>query len=229
MSVYTLAFREDAAGPVAYGSEERLNAAAELMTTIGAADGQAVVALPAGFVAAESADRRDAWADGLAAAARNAGVGIVFGVDVVDSSRAEGCLRSFAFASDRGRRLLWGAGPSGRGAALVDRTVRLGTARTTVLFGRELFAPQAAAVVATAQPDLVVILGHGGPTRKWLAPVAALDELAPALVVHQELTVRRPVELPPPRGWRVAEAGGAIRIVCYRREASTAASRIAER
>jgi hypothetical protein len=164
----------------------------------------------------------------LAAASRNAGVGIVFGIDVEDEVRwgLERCPRSFAYASDRGRPLLWDAAPTGRATVLDGRTVTFGALRTTVLFARELFAARATAAVELSRPELVIVLGHGGPTKKWLAPMAALDELAPTLVVHQALRVCRPVTLPAPRGWRQTVARGAIRIVSYRREAIGAAARV---
>ena len=118
MSVYTLAFREDAGPSCTFGPEERLNVAAELMATIGAVDGDALIALPAGYAVAPSLDDREEWAEGLAAASRNAGVGVIFGLDVEDAVRwgMERCLRSFAYAIDRGRRLLWDVPPTGRGA-----------------------------------------------------------------------------------------------------------------
>ncbi|MGZ3440982.1 MAG: hypothetical protein ACXVDD_15770 [Polyangia bacterium] len=191
------------------------------MATIGAGDPEAVLALPAGFVVAPSTARRDEWAEGLARASGNAGVALVLGVDVADREQwgVERCPRSFAYAIDRGRRLLWGVAPTTRAAALAERTVTLGAIRATLLFGRELFATRATTVVEAARPDLVLVLGHGGPTRKWVPPLTALDELAATLVVHQALTVRRPVRLPAPRGWRSTAARGAIRVVCYRREA----------
>ena len=226
MSVYTLAFREDEGPSCVFGPEERLDVAAQLMATIANGDTEGLLALPAGFVVAPSAARRDAWAEGLAAAARNTGVGIVFGIDVEEARwGVERCPRSFAYACDRGRRLLWAAGASGRASALAERSVTVGGLRALVLFGRELFGGRAAAAVETARPDLVLVLGHGGPTRKWLPPLAALDELAPTLVVHQALTVHRPVTLPAPRGWRPSATRGAIRIVQYRREPDGATAR----
>lgn len=229
MSLYTLAFREDAGASCTYGPEDRLEVAAELMATIGAAgDAEAVLALPAGYIVAPATARRDEWAEGLAAASRSAGVAVVFGIDVAGREQwgPERCPRSFAYASDRGRRLLWGAAPTNRAAALVERTVTVGAIRATVLFGRELFAVRSVSAVEAARPALVLVLGHGAPTKKWVPPLIALDELAPTLVVHQALMVRRPVQLPAPRGWRPTVARGAIRVTCYRREADGAGARV---
>jgi hypothetical protein len=228
MSVYTLAFREDEASSFVFHDEERLDLVAELMTGIGSFDGDAVVVLPAGFVCARSLAGRDDWADGLAAASRSAGVSAVFGIDVEGAARwgLERCPRSFAYACDRGRRLLWDAVASERSTALSERTVALGGLRATVLFGRELFQARAPAAVEAARPDLVLVLGHAGPTKRWLPGFAAVDELAPTLVVHQALEVRRPVTLPAPRGWRPTVTRGAVRIVCYRREADGALARV---
>ncbi len=226
MSVYTLAFREDSGSSGIFGPEERLDVAAQVMATIGDGDPEAVLALPAGYAAAPSIERRDVWAEGLTAASRDTGVGIVFGIDIEEARWGmERCPRSFAYAIDRGQRLLWGVTPTTRASALDQRTVRIGSLRATVLFGRELFAARATAAVEAARPALVLVLGHAGPTKKWLPPLAALDELAPTLVVHQALTVHRPVTPPPPRGWRPTVTRGAIRIVCYRREPDGAMAR----
>ncbi len=226
MSLYTLAFREDEGPACIFGPEPRLDVAVQLMATIASGDAEAVLALPAGFVVAPSTARRDAWAEGLATASRNTGVGLIFGIDVEEARWGlERCPRSFAYASDRGRRLLWAVAPTARAAALAQRTVTVGAVRATVLFGRELFGARAEAAVEAAQPELVIVLGHGGPTRKWLGPLAALDELAPVLVVHQALPVHRPLTVPAPRGWRPTTTRGAIRIVQYRREADGAPAR----
>ncbi|HEY1584706.1 MAG TPA: hypothetical protein VGH63_03405 [Polyangia bacterium] len=229
MSLYTLAFREDEGPSCSFGPDERLDVAVQLMTTIGTGDGDGVVVLPAGYVTAASAAKRDEWAEALAASSRDAGVGVVFGIDGEDAGAAWGmerCPRSFAYACDRGRRLLWGAGPTGRTSLLDERTVTIGALRTTVLFARELFGARSTAAVEAARPELVVVLGHGGPTKRWLEPLAALDELAPTLVVHQALPVCRPVAAPPPRGWRPTVSRGAIRVVSYHREADGAPARV---
>ena len=70
---------------------------------------------------------------------------------------------------------------------LGGRTVTVGATRTTVLFGRELFTPRAVSALEAARPDLVVVLGHRAPTRRWLPQLAAIDEVAPTLGVHPAL------------------------------------------
>ena len=224
MSVYTLAFRADVGPPCGLEPADRLELAAELMATVGGGDAEALVALPAGYVVAPSTACRDEWAEGLATASRNAGVALVFGIDLADREQwgLERCPRSFLYASDRGRRLLWGSAPSARATALEGRTVMLGAIRAMMLFGRELFGTRSASLVEATRPDLVLVLGHAGPTKKWLEPLLALDELAPTLVVHQALALRRPVKAPPPRGWRATATRGAIHVVCYRREVDKA-------
>lgn len=229
MSLYTLAFREDEGASCSFGPQERLALAVQLMATVGDGEADGVVVLPAGYVLAPSTARRDEWAEALAASSRNAGVGVVFGIDVEEAGVAWGmerCPRSFAYACDRGRRLLWNAGPTGRAALLDQRTVTIGALRMTVLFARELFGARSTAAVEKARPDLAIILGHAGPTKRWVEPLAALDELAPTLVVHQALPVCRPVAVPPPRGWRPAATRGAVRVVAYRREADGAPARV---
>ncbi len=228
MSIYTLAFREDADASRVYGPEERLDIAAELMEAIGGGDAHALVVLPAGYAVARSEAQRDEWAEAMVAASRTAGVAVVFGIDVAEHEKwgVEGCPRSFAYACDRGRRLFWGVSPLGRSASLVDRTVTFEAARATIIFARELLTRQPLPVVAAARPDLVIVLGHAGPTKKWLEPFAAIDALAPTLVVHQALEVHRPAKLPSLRGWTAMASDGAIRIVTYRREADGAAARV---
>ena len=230
MSLYTLAFREDEDRSFVFRPDERLDIVVDLMAGIGGFDGDAVLVMPAGFVLTENTAERDEMAGALAAASRNAGVGLVFGIDVEGAERwgLERCPRSFAYACDRGRRLLWGATPSDRDDALAERTVTLGSLRTTLLFGRELFSERSPAVVAAARPDLALVLAHGGPTKKWLPGFAALDEHAPTLVVHQALEVRRPVTLPSPRGWRPTVTRGSLRIICYRRDPTGVPARVVE-
>ena len=189
-----------------------------------------MLALPAGYVVAPSTAQRDEWAGGLAKASRNAGVGVVFGIDVEEAERwgMERCPRSFVYASDRGRRLVWGAAPTRtRGRARRAEWWRSARLRATVLFGRELFGARAAPAVEAARPDLVLVLGHARPDEaSGCRRFARSIELAPTLVVHQALTVRRPVTIPAPRGWRPTVARGAVRVVCYRREADGAAARV---
>lgn len=221
MSLYTLGFGEDAAGSRDFGPADRLDAAVRVMAAVGSGDDNAVMVLPAGYVLATSAARRDEWAEGLASASRATGVGFVFGIDVLDAGsawRMEHRPRSFAYACDRGRRLLWCASPTGRGALPGDRTVTIGALRATVLFARELLAAAATAAVELARPELVIVLGHGGPTKRWVAPLAALDALAPTLVVHQTLHVCRPVQAPVLRGWQPTIARGPVGVVSYHRE-----------
>jgi len=220
-ALHTLTFREDGALACMSEPEVRLAVAAELMARIGAVEADAVLALPAGFVQAESTAQRDEWAEGLLAASRDGGVGIVFGIDVTDEESwgVERCPRSFAFACGRGRRLLWASASAPGEEVLAERIVTFGALRTVVLLGRELFQARPVGLVASARPELVLVLGHGGPTKKWLPRLAALDAVAPTLLVHQPLPLRRPVPTPPPRGWQVAVKQGPVGVISYRREA----------
>jgi hypothetical protein len=228
MSIYTLVFPDDAGEARVYGSEERLEIAAALMAAIGGSDPQALVLLPAGYAVATSEKQADAWAEGLAAASRSASVAVVFGIDVAEHEKwgLEGCPRSLAYASDRGRRLLWGIRPTTRTSSHVDRTVTVDAARVTIVFARELLAGRALALARGARAELAVVLAHGAPTRKWLAPYAALDAVAPALVVHQGFEVRRPAALPPPRGWTATSTRSPICVATYRRQVDGATARV---
>jgi hypothetical protein len=151
-------------------------------------------------------------------------VAVVFGIDAPEHERwgLEACPRSFAYASDRGRRLLWPITPAKRAADLTRRTVTFDAARATIVFAREVLAGRAARIIATDPPDLVVVLGHGQPTKRWLGPYRAMDALAPTLVVHQEIPVWRPLQIPPPRGWSMHTSSGPVSVVSYRREADGA-------
>jgi hypothetical protein len=220
-SVHTLTFRDEGVLACMAEPSVRLMLVAEVMRTVGANAPDAVLALPAGFVQAESEAQRDEWADGLLTISRDVGVGTVFGIDVADEEQwgVKGCPRSFAYACDRGRRLLWAAPPARTETAFAERLVTIGALPMVVLLGREIFQARALAAVESARADLAVVLGHAGPTKKWLPALAELDAVTPALLVHQALPIRNQVVAPPPRGWSRAVAKGPVRVVSYHREA----------
>jgi hypothetical protein len=216
-AVFTLSFGEG----VARDHEARLCAVAEVAARIAAAENDAVLVLPGGFAQATSVQQRDDWADGLLAASRDVGLGLVFGLDVSDQEKwgMEGCPRSFAYACDRGRPLLWAAPPvRGRGP-WAHRAVTFAALRTIVLHGREVFQPRARDFVDEKRPDLVMLLAHAAPTQRWLPALQALDGFAPTLLVYQGLRVRRPVWTGPPRGFSATVTEGPAQVGCYRREA----------
>ena len=68
------------------------------------------------------------------------------------------------------------------------------------------------------RPDLAIVLGHAGPTKKWMEPLAVLDEAAPTLLVHSALEVRRPITATPPRGWRSTVTSGLIKVTRWTRQ-----------
>lgn len=213
-AVYTLTFRDEARVPCMCGPEERLDVAVEVMQRIGVADQNPLLVLPAGYVWTASMKERDKWAAGLAEAARDSRVGLVFGIDLESKDKwgMDHRPRSYAFAYDRGRPLLEAS--SGE-SPLGERTVTVGALRATILFGRELFRPAAFAAVSATRPELVVVLGYGEPTKKWAEPLSSLSEAAPTLLVHQALEVLRPTKVAPPRGWRATVTPGLIRVARY--------------
>jgi hypothetical protein len=217
-AVHTLTFRDDKTMFCLGEPSVRLELVAHVMETIGAAEPGSTVALPAGFVQAVSIDQRDQWATQLAQASRDAGVGTVFGIDVTDEERwgLEHCPRSFVFACDRGQPLLWAATPLRGDGDYGGRLVTIGAIRTLVLMGRELFAPGILEAAEEEHPERMLLLGHGGPTKKWLPRLAALDAIAPTVLVHQNLPVRRPVTPPDPRGWRATLTDGPVQVMSYR-------------
>lgn len=215
-AIYTLRFGED----VARDPEERLAAVAEVTARIADTEDDTVVVLPGGFVQADSHNVRDRWADGLLAASRAARLGVVFGLDVVDRERwgVERCPRSFAYACERGRPLLWGA-PSLRGCgAWAQRAVTFAAFRVVVLLGRELFQVRARELVDEKRPDAALLLAHAPPTARWLPALRALDALAPTLVAHQALRTRRSAWTETPRGYLATVTDGPVRVASYRRE-----------
>jgi hypothetical protein len=216
--VYTLTFGED----IASAPDERLAAVGEVAARVGAADADALIVLSAGFVQAPTLKLRDRWADGLRATSRAADLAIVFGLDVADGEKSgvECCPRSFAYACDRGQRLLWGAATAFGRNPWAQRAVTFGCYRTVVLLGREVFHPGARRFVEEKRPDLTLVLGHARPTARWLPALTALDAHAPTLMVHQALRVRRPVWTGPPRGFTATVTEGPIRVAAYRREAA---------
>jgi hypothetical protein len=218
-SIHTLSFREDAAESCLAEPEIRLTVVCDAMRTLGGSGGRGLLVLPAGFVLADSTEERDRWADALLATSRQAGVGIVFGIDVDDRDwwGGGGRMRSFGYAIDRGRPLLWAAIPGHIEDAEACRTVTFDGLRATVLFGRELFQQGLPAIVAAAWPDVALVLAHAGPTARWLLPLAELDAVVPALMAHQDLPLRRPVPTPVPRGYQVRVTRGPVRLTTYRR------------
>src|SRR5262249_19186060 len=113
MAIYTLTFHVDGESARERVREEevRLAATANSIAVIAAAEEQAVIVLPAGFVHARTTAQRDRWASQLMCLSREHGVALAFGIDVADAGASEPLSRprSFAFAFDRGRKLLWAA------------------------------------------------------------------------------------------------------------------------
>jgi hypothetical protein len=219
-AIHTLTFPRESVLSGDGESEARLTIAAQLLATIGAVEEDAVMALPAGWVRARSDEERDAWAESLRASSQESGVGIVFGIDVGDDDNwgAERRPRSLAYAFASGRPRLMPATAARGPTSFAERAVTIAGCRLVVLVGREIFLAAAAAVVRQGRPDLALVLAHGGATPKWVPALAALDELAPTLVVRQELPLRAVVWDQSPRGWTTVrgEPNGLMHLVSYR-------------
>jgi hypothetical protein len=205
MSIYTLTFHGDSKSPLERVREEdvRLATAANTIAVIAAAEEQAVIVLPAGFVHARTTAQRDRWASELNELSREHGVALVFGIDIADEDAWEPLSRprSFAFACDRGRKLLWAVAPMSRASFSLGRAITLGRHRCFMMVDNEIFQPNARELVAKARPELLLVLAHGGPTTRWLQPLSALARVAPALVVHNRLPRRKAVWENAPRDW----------------------------
>jgi hypothetical protein len=208
MSVYTLTFLGGDRPPHERIREEdlRLATAARTIALIAAHEAPTLIVLPAGFVQARSVSQCDRWAEELASLSREHGVALAFGIDVADDGAKESLERprSFAFACDRGRRLLWAAPAlAGRDSPLAAPvTLTLGPHRCVLLVDSEVFRGVARALVGESRPELVVILAHGDATPRWVPSLSALDELAPTLIARNQLPRRKVAWRDGPRGWR---------------------------
>lgn len=205
MSIYTLTFHGDSRSPLERVREEdvRLEAAASTIAVIAAAEEQAVIVLPAGFVHARTTAQRDRWASELNELSREHGVALAFGIDIADEDAWEPLSRprSFAFACDRGRKLLWAVAPMSRASFSLGRGVTLGPHRCFLICDNEVFVPEARELVERSRSEVVLVLTHGGATSRWLAPLTTLDRAAPTLLVHNRLARRKSIWENRPRGW----------------------------
>ena len=147
-----------------FGPEERLDVAAELMATIGAADGEALIALPAGYVlAAYAGASATSGPKGWRRRRETPASGIVFGIDVDGcGAMGDGALPAIVRVCDA----IAGGGSCGPRrrrsgeSPLAERTVTFGRLRMTMLLRpRAVRARGAAAAVETARPELVLVLG----------------------------------------------------------------------
>jgi hypothetical protein len=205
MAIYTLTFHGDSKSGLERVREEevRLATAANTIAVIAAAEDGAVIVLPAGFVHARTTAQRDRWASQLNELSREHGVALVFGIDVADEDAWEPLARprSFAYACDRGRKLLWAIEPLSCASFSLGRMILLADTWCLLLVDNEVFQPHARDLVQKARPELVLVLAHGGATPRWLRPLSILDRLAPVLLVHSRLRRRKVVWENGPRGW----------------------------
>jgi hypothetical protein len=209
-AVYTLTLRERHGLGSIDDPFIRSDLAVRSMEIIAGVDQGATLALPAGYLQAPCAAKRDEWAEELGNASREFGVSLVFGIDweAQDNWGAPYRPRSFAFAFDRGRRRLWAEStpPRDRKDSMAERAVTIGNHRVVVLQQNEIFRSAARIAVELSRPDLVMILAYAGATPRWAPALKALDRLAPTLIVREEPHQRRPAWTDAPRGWRTAVA-----------------------
>lgn len=218
-AVYTLTFRGEDIVPCGRDPFLRLELAAGAIATIAAVDEGATVALPAGSLSASSLAQRDEWAGQLAELSREHGVGLAFGIDLLAGEQWVGARRprSFAFACDRGRRLLWAsAATRERPDALDDRAVWLSGRQTVLLLQSDIFRASARVVVERTRPELTIVLAYGGATPRWQPAMSALDRLAPTLLVREELSRRKSAWTEAPRGWQAAVATASSFLTVHR-------------
>ena len=218
-AVYTLTFRGEEIVTCGRDPLLRLELAAGAIETIAAVDEGATVALPAGSLFASSLAQRDEWAEKLGDFSREYGVGLAFGIDLVADEQWVGARRprSFAFACDRGRRLLWAAAATrDRPDELDDRAIWLGGRQVVLLMQADIFRAAARTIVERTQPELTVILAYGGATPRWKPALTALDRLAPTLLVREELSRRTSAWTEAPRGWHAAVATASSFLTVHR-------------
>src|SRR5262245_33719167 len=142
-AVYTLTLRERHGLGSVDDPFIRSTLAVRSMEIIAAAEEGATLMLPAGYLQAPAAAKRDGWAIELKEEGREHGVGLVFGIDW-DDEETWGMPyrpRSFAFAFDRGRKRLWAEStpPRDRKDSLAERSVTIGNRRVMVLLQNEIF------------------------------------------------------------------------------------------
>jgi hypothetical protein len=222
-SIYTLMFR-GSSFVVDRGRDPmlRLELAAHAIETIAATEEGATFALPAGFLHARTEKLRNEWAEQLLRVSRDFGVGLVFGIDDIVRYDRDGLgdkVRpwSFAYACDRGRKLLWtAAAVRDRAQALADRPVTVCGRRLVVLLQSEVFRRSARMAVEDARPELTLVLAYAGPTPRWKPSLMALEALAPTLIVHEELYRRETTWAQPPRGWRAELAATTSFVTIHR-------------
>jgi hypothetical protein len=213
MAVYSVMFPGEAQTPLERVRLEdlRLELAARAIELIASDDEAPLIAFPAGMLCARSEAQRDHLAEHLAKAAQREGVGLLFGIDVIEEdgwAPLRRRPRSFAFACARGLRLLWAT------EAQREREPPLGDERVFSVTGRqvallvegETFSPSARALVERRRPELIVALTHAGATPRWTPALAALERLAPVLVVRHALP-RRSAWAQVPRGWARMQMG----------------------
>jgi hypothetical protein len=224
MALYTLAFHGDGELPLERVRDQdlRLTAAEGIISVVAAVDDEAVIVLPAGFANASSSVQRDGWAAKLRELSREHGVALAFGIDVSgeDAWEVESRPRSFAFACDRGRKLLWTSPVTEEIGSCRLLTIR--DHQLLLLQAKEIFAKATRRLAETLQPDVIVAIAHGGPTKKWLPSLIALDEIAPTIVVHDLLPGRKTAWPNLMRGWASTVLVSNRALTIRRHEARTA-------
>jgi hypothetical protein len=208
MAVYNVMLHSGDWTPLGRVREEdlRLEVAVRAIGVIASDDDSALIAFPAGLVCARSEAQRDHWAEQLRAAACAHGVSLIFGIDIVDDdgwAPLQRRPRSFAFACQRGQRLLWNAEARCERESIIGegRCVKIDEDRVVVLVESEIFSRSVRRLVEHRRPELVVVLSHAGGTPRWTPALAALERFAPVLVVRQALPSRTRSWTHVPHGW----------------------------
>jgi hypothetical protein len=142
-----------------------------------------IVLAPAGLAQAEDDDLALQIAESLRGAARQAGMALVFGVDV--GPPRPGSIRLYSCLG--GSPMIWPAF-GGRGCPFEEilraRILRIGCARLLVLTATEALDPSAPRKIhAAGGVDAIAILSHGGATVRWSGALSRLERSAPIVVV----------------------------------------------
>jgi len=181
-----------------------------------------LIVLPAGFLRVASPDTRDQLAGELRAAAERADAALVFGVDVgsdADWAPLARPPRAFAYACDGGTPRLWGSEQCvvqrGRDRIKGPRVLELGGRRVGVLLGAEVFSQSARRLVAEAEPEVIVVLTHTGPTERWHGALDLLRKIAP-VVLSGAPADSRPPWVQRASGW-IVEVVGELRSLSIHR------------
>jgi hypothetical protein len=213
--------------PDARHRDLRLSSASTVADVVSILDGGGLVVFGAGFVRTGSGEGCDHLAQHMLEVSRRSGLALVFGIDLgmplETGDWAALCppAESLAFACEAGQPVLWPAKqvPGGMHAgstAAERRVVTLAGMRVGLLISGEVFNLALRDELARAQPDVILVLTHRGPTRRWHQALESLGRIAPTFVAGECPAKGPSVWTDAPDGWVRADLGGTPSLTLHR-------------